>query len=213
MEVREIIEGLERAIVVMDAALELRIREVEQLEERVVAHFDPLERALDDVPDERLAADLRRRLREVEDDLAELRHSVCRIADSSLYDPLRALRTDIALEGGPGALGSAPPLVVRARRNSGPDGWTFVVDELSVRAFGFTHDEALAELVAAVRSAVDDALTEPPADRSRRALAHHLQLADLQKRLGDVLDGALVIDDEHAERLLREHEEERPRGE
>lgn len=57
MEAHEIIEGFERAIVVMDAALELRLGEVEQVDERVVALFDPFERAIDDVPDERLLRD------------------------------------------------------------------------------------------------------------------------------------------------------------
>mgnify|MGYP001405756719 CR=1 FL=1 len=208
MEAREIIEGLERAIVLMDAALELRLCEVEQADGRVVALFDPFERVVDDVPDPRLATELRRRLREVEEGLEDLRHRVREVADSSLYDPLRALRTDIALEGDVGTSPQTPPLVVYAQRQSRPDGWTFVLGELSVVAFGFTHEEALADLVAKVRSAIPDVLAEPPDPERRRPLAHRLQLAELQGRLDDVLTKALVLDDERAERLLREHGDE-----
>ena len=42
---------------------------------------------------------------------------------------------------------------------------------------------------------------------ARRAVAHHRQLAEIRGRLGDVLTEALVLDDERAERLLREHGE------
>ncbi len=206
MEAPEIIEGLERAIVVMDAALELRLQGAEQFDGRIVALFDPFERLIDDVSDERLATELRRRLREVEDRLEDFRHHLRGVADSSLYDPLRALRTDIVLESGTTA--TAPRLVVHARRATRPDGWTFVLDDLAVAAFGFTHEEALSDLVAAVRARVRDVLTEPPEGQSRRALAHRLQLAELQGRLGDVLTDALVLDDERAGCLLREHGEE-----
>ena len=145
MEAHEIIEGLERAIVLMDATLELRLRDVEQVEERVVALLDPFEHVLDDVPDERLATELRRRLREVEDGLEDLRHRTRDVADSSLYDPLRALRTDIALELEVGAAPEAPPLVVHARRHRRPDGGPSSWTSSPSPAFGFTHDEALAE--------------------------------------------------------------------
>lgn len=208
MEAHEIIEGLERAIVVMDAALELRLRDVAQVDERVVTLFDPFERVIDHVQDRRLATELRRRLGELEECLEELRHRTRDVADSGLYDPLRALRADITLEGEVGAPPDAPPLIVHARRQSQPDGWTFVLDELSVVAFGFTHDEALADLVAKVRSGVADVLTESPDRRRRRGLAHHLQLAELQRCLVDVLMDALVLDDERTERLMGEHQRE-----
>lgn len=205
MEAHEIIEGLERAIVLMDAALERRLRQVEQVEGRIVALLDPFERVIDDVPDPRLATELRRRLREIEEGLEDLRHRTLEVADSSLYDPLRALRIDIALECDARTSTETPPLVVRTQRQTRPDGWTFVLEDLSVVAFGFTHDKALDDLVAKARSASADVLAEPPDRERRRALAHHLQLAELQGRLDDVLTDALVLDDERAERLLREH--------
>jgi hypothetical protein len=101
----------------------------------------------------------------------------------------------------------APSLVVRATRHRRPDTWTYSLDALAVTEHGFSDAEAMTKLVEAVRASVRDVLTPAGGPDPRRDLALRLSLADTQGRLEEVLTDALVLDDEHAERLLRERGE------
>ena len=141
MEARDVIEELERAILIMDATLEHRVEHIDELRARIVRMRDPLERTIDDVGDEAMIAELRRRVLALEEALEGLRHLLGTVPDSSLYDPLRALRTDLVIENDQRAGG--PGLVVHARRDRSPDTWSFTIDTLSVSESGFTHDEAM----------------------------------------------------------------------
>ena len=98
-------------------------------------------------------------------------------------------------------------LVVRAMRGRSPDTWTYILDEFSIAEHGFTDREAMANLVEAVRASVRAVLTDNGEPDRRRDLALRLSTADAEGRLEEVLTAALVLDDERAERQLREHGE------
>lgn len=101
----------------------------------------------------------------------------------------------------------APPLRVSAIRHHRPDTWTYTLDALEVTVHGFTDAEAMSELVAAVRASVRDVLAGTRRPDPRRETALRLSLADSQDRLEQVLGDALVLDDEHIERLLLEQDD------
>lgn len=107
----------------------------------------------------------------------------------------------------PPASDTGPEVVVRAIRQRNPDAWTYVLDALALAEHGFSDAEAMENLAAAVRVKVRDLLGPEAEDDPRRALAQQLARVDAQGRLEDVLNDALVLDDERVERLLREQDE------
>ena len=116
---------------------------------------------------------------------------------------------------GPRALADSgdedPALVVHARRGRDPATWGFTIDALAVSEFGFTDEEAMRQ--ARRRGASERARICSSRDQQpdpQRALALRLRLADTEGRLEEVLTDALVLDDDYAERLLREHAPEPP---
>jgi len=88
---------------------------------------------------------------------------------------------------------SACALRVQADRQRRPDGWHLIVDQLAVKAHGWTFETAMQSLRAQVRERARSVLGDPMAPYAQRDLALRLWVADVEGNLNELLDDAVQL--------------------